>query len=308
MNVREWALPVYTILMQLAVGTLLMLWIVRTVTLSRFGIAETDRITRFPIVIIFLTVIVAVIGAHFHLSRPQYSLLAVLNFRTSWLSREIVFTVLVALSTGFLTIIEWFAAGRAAGLKTALGWVAILLGLAGVYCMSCIYLLPTQAAWNSPLTTVSFYLTMLLLGCMAMPAVLLVDLTLSTSVPGVEPQQQRIAIIHRVLTWSTGAAAVVWCGIVALSVYQISMLRLGDKWAQTSFGLLTNLYQPLLILRSALPFLGITWLVISLVRIFRTGREIKQLTVPVYMSCIAVLAGEILGRFLFYATHVRIGV
>ena len=117
-----------------------------------------------------------------------------------------------------------------------------------------------------------------------------------------------IAIIHPILIWTTGAAAVVWCGIVAVSIYQISLLRLGDKWAQTSFELLTNLYQPLLILRSALPFMGIIWLIISIAKLFRAGKEIKELTVPVYISCIAVLAGEILGRFLFYATHVRIGV
>ncbi len=29
MNVREWALPVYTILMQMAVGGLFVLWVIR---------------------------------------------------------------------------------------------------------------------------------------------------------------------------------------------------------------------------------------------------------------------------------------
>jgi len=33
MNVREWALPIYTILMQLAAGSLLFLWILRAVKL-----------------------------------------------------------------------------------------------------------------------------------------------------------------------------------------------------------------------------------------------------------------------------------
>jgi hypothetical protein len=32
------------------------------------------------------------------------------------------------------------------------------------------------------------------------------------------------------------------------------------------------------------------------------------LILPVYLACMFVLIGEILGRFPFYATHVRIGI
>ena len=37
MNLREWALPVYTILMQLAVGALFSLWVIRALSSAKYG-------------------------------------------------------------------------------------------------------------------------------------------------------------------------------------------------------------------------------------------------------------------------------
>ena len=93
MNVREWALPVYTILMQLAVGAMLGLWIIRAVAIRQYGRSTIDHIIRIPVLAVFLTVVVAIVGSHFHLSQPLFSLLATLNLRSSWLSREILFTI-----------------------------------------------------------------------------------------------------------------------------------------------------------------------------------------------------------------------
>ena len=258
MNLREWALPVYTILLQLAVGSLLFLWIIRAVNLSRLGQAETDSIIKIPILIIFLTIILALIGAHFHLSKPFQSFLAVSNFRTSWLSREIVFTMSFLLTTGCLLFFQWFVPGRAR-LRTVLGWTAILCGLSVIYCMSRIYLLPTQASWNTPITVVSFIITMVFLGSTALPAILLVDSTFLMVWKHEQPDR-RLGIVRQVVIWSTGAVVVAWIAVAALNIYQINLLRVGDQWARTSYDLLMRLYQPLLILRLGLPLVGIVWL------------------------------------------------
>ena len=306
MNVREWALPFYTILMQLSVGTLLMLWIARGVYLRQFSDAEINRIVKFPITIIFLTVCMAMVGSHFHLSQPLHSYLAVMNFRTSWLSREIAFTVLFFLTTASLLTLHWLS-DRRTKLKTILGCFGILFGFALVFCMSHIYLLPTQSAWNSPFTILSFYLTMLLLGCIALPAILLIDFSFS-NVLALEQYDQQYMLIRRVLIWSAGAGIIAWIVVVALNFYQLSLLRSGDQWAQTSFDLLTNLYRPLLFMRLVLPLLGIIILVVSVFNVVWRNRTIRELMIPIYVSCICVLVGEILGRFLFYATHIRIGI
>jgi len=307
MNVREWALPVYTILTQLSIGTLLILWSAREIYLRRFAEAEISQIVKFPITIISLTVWVAMAGSHSHLSKPFHSYLAVLNFRTSWLSREVAFNVLLFLITASLAALHWLPGGKTR-LKTALGWCAILSGFALVFSMANIYLLPAQSSsWNTRSTSLSFFLTMLLLGCIALPAMLLVDFSFS-QVLALERSDQQYLFIRRVLIWSAAAGVIAWIATVALSFYQIWMLRLGDLWAQTSYELLTNLYHPLLFLRLALPLLGLVILSISVYKIVKQDRAIKESMIPVYAACIFVLVGEILGRFLFYAVHVRIGV
>lgn len=306
MNVREWALPVYTILMQLSAGTLLLLWIVRAVRLSSLGPAATSRIVKVPLTIILFTTFAAMIGSHFHLSQPLRSFLAVVNFRTSWLSREIVFTVLFSLTLVSLTLLHWLTNDRNR-LKTILGWAGACLGLILVYCMSHIYLLPTQPAWNSQFTVISFYLTLFFLGCIALPAILLIDYSFSSVLAGQQLAEQSL-FIRQVLIWCTGAALLAWAAVVATSAQQLMMLRAGDPSAQTSFELLTSLYLPLLILRLIFPLFGILWLIVSLARALNQNRSIQELTTPAYISCISVMVGEILGRFLFYAIHIRLGV
>jgi hypothetical protein len=112
MNVREWALPVYTVLIQLSVGALFILWVIRARSGKSQDANDMDRIFRGPVLVILLTIILAMIGSHFHLSRPYLSFLAVLNFQSSWLSREIVFTILFFLSCGVLAYLLWFRQGH----------------------------------------------------------------------------------------------------------------------------------------------------------------------------------------------------
>ncbi len=306
MNVREWALPVYTILRQLSAGTLLFLWIVRATRLASFGPVATGRIVKIPLTIILFTTGAAMVGSHFHLSQPQRSYLAVMNFRTSWLSREIVFTLLFSLTLMSLTLLHWLTDDRSR-LKTILGWVAVCLGLILVYCMSHIYLLPTQSAWNSQFTVISFYLTLFFLGCISLPPILLIDYSFSSVLAG-QSLNERSILIRQVLIWCAGAAFVAWAAVVAINAQQLVMLRAGDSWAQTSYGLLTSLYLPLLILRLVFPLFGILWLAASLARTLKQNRSVQELTTPAYISCISVMVGETLGRFLFYAIHIRLGV
>lgn len=306
MNVREWALPVYTILMQLSAGTILLLWIIRAVRMSGFDAAARSRIVKIPLTIVVFTACVAMVASHFHLSQPLRSYMAVVNFRTSWLSREIVFSVLYVLALAHLTLLHWLTESRSR-LKSILGWVASGFGLILVYCMSHIYLLPTQSAWNSQFTIISFFLTLLFLGCIALPAILLIDFSFS-AVLAHQGVDERASLIRTVLVWCTGAALLAWIAVVVVSTEQMLMLRSGDSWAQTSFELLTTLYLPLLVLRVVLPFFGILWMVLSLAQALQHKRSIRELTMPAYISCISVMVGEIMGRFLFYAIHVRLGV
>jgi DMSO reductase anchor subunit len=76
------------------------------------------------------------------------------------------------LAVSGLVYLHWFSSGYPR-LKMALGWVGIVSGVVSVYCMAMIYLLPTQTMGNSPLTVISFLMTAVLLGVMAVVTLLL---------------------------------------------------------------------------------------------------------------------------------------
>ena len=306
MNVREWALPVYTILMQLAVGTLLSLWVIRAWAMRRFGETTSNQIVRIPVLAILLTIITAIIGSHFHLSRPYFSLLAMLNLGSSWLSREIAFTISFFLLVAGLAYLQWFTQGHLR-LQSALGWLGITVGFLSVYSMSKIYLLPTHSSWNSPLTMVIFLLSALLLGATAVSVLLVMDLKV-VEVAGKEETAVRRQIIQHSFVWLAGVAGITAVVILTLNLIFIAQLSQGNVSAQTSLILLLGLYQPLFTLRFIALFTGVSWFGLTAFYVHAHSKRPFDITKPIYLTCLFILIAEIMGRFLFYATHVRLGL
>ena len=306
MNVREWALPVYSILLQLATGALLVLWIIRSASSSKFNAKDIDEIIRNPLLVIAFTTGAAMIGAHFHLSRPFYSFLAVLNFRSSWLSREIVFTVLFFLAVSGL----WFLSQTQRAhrkLISGLGWLAIGWGFTAIYCMAHIYLLPTQVAWNMPTTIISFYDTMLFLGVMAVACLMVLDLKFAEMQPSSD-LQIRSRVIHDSIHWLALIAGIAAVLDIAIIFFQIFILQHGDITARTSVSLLFDIYMPLFIMRLLFLIAAPVWLMYAVYHMKKDKSAPQQLMTQVYITCLLALVAEIIGRFLFYATHIRIGL
>jgi DMSO reductase anchor subunit len=306
MNVREWALPLYTILIQLSVGALFILWLIRSLVNSKFSHQEIDRVIRNPMLVIALTAVVAMGGSHFHLSKPFHSFLAVLNFKSSWLSREIVFTVLFFLTTMSLLYLTHFRS-HYRRLITGLGWLAVLFGNILIYCMSRIYLLPTQAAWNSNTVILSFYTTSLMLGAIAIACLMVLDLKFA-EIKKTDDVELRMAIIK--YSFKELAALIVMLVISSMVIInvQMALLAQGDLIARTSLRLLLELYLPLLLMRLVFLIFASISLGIAAFRMWRERIAPQELMMPVYLSCLVILVGEIIGRFLFYAAHIRIGI
>jgi DMSO reductase anchor subunit len=111
------------------------------------------------------------IASFFHLGRPERAWRAIAQWRTSWLSREVIvlpafmFAVflygLVHLA-GWRPVLAELPGGGAIDLATVFGLAATLLGFALFVCTGMIYAcLPFLREWHSPLTPINF----LLLGC-----------------------------------------------------------------------------------------------------------------------------------------------
>ena len=95
-----------------------------------------------------------------HLGRPRFAFRAVLGFRHSWLSREIVaFGVFAALTVAYGVV----------GAQL-LGWLATGFGVAGVVCSVMIYAVTGRTWWRTRFTGPKFALTTLACGLAAMLA------------------------------------------------------------------------------------------------------------------------------------------
>jgi anaerobic dimethyl sulfoxide reductase subunit C len=307
MNLREWALPLYTILVQLAFGSLLALWYVRAFAAAHYGKDRADHVIDMALIIILLTIAAGMVGAHFHLSQPYLSFMALLNLRRSWLSREILFNLLFFLSTAVLLYSQFW--GKTIWrLKTIHGYVAIFFGAASIFCMAHIYLLQAQLVWDTPLTILSFFTTTLLLGMMALASILLMDLKYSElrNLPKAGVQAQ---VIQKTLGKLVFASVIMAFLVIAENVYQMYSLNQSSlATAQASLRLLLQLYPALLGMRIVTMLLGVAGMAGAVYWFSRHGKPTSDLLVPAYITLLFVMVGEILGRFLFYATHVRLGI
>lgn len=305
-NLREWALPVYTIMMQMAAGTMLVLWLVYTQTLRVYGRRIADKITRNLLIIILATVAVAMIGSHYHLSRPMFSIFAMMNFKSSWLSREVTFTIVFTALVGGLLLLQGLQRGTMRH-RMILGWGATAMGIATVYAMAHVYLVPTQTAWNTAATPVAFFSTLFLLGSLAVLALLMMNLYMAELRDDPDLDTLREATL-RIMGWVVIVIIAAVGMILVNYAFQIMGLRQGDVTAQASLGLMLGLYGPLFAIRLGL--LGFSTLVLVGAALWQRGdnKPLVNLLTTLYVVFAAGLISEVLGRFLFYAIHVRIGI
>jgi formate dehydrogenase iron-sulfur subunit len=113
-------------------------------------------------------------AAVFHLGRPRLAYRAVLGWRRSWLSREIIAFGLFAAAATTYAVSAWDAADRTLSQTwhDALGVLAAACGVAGVACSVMIYVATRRPFWSPAATMARFLLTAAVLG---IPAALLIS-------------------------------------------------------------------------------------------------------------------------------------
>ena len=95
-----------------------------------------------------------------HLGRPIYAWRALKGLRRSWLSREVLTLSLFAGAASAFAGMLWLdLPGRGVA-----GLLTFIAGVAGVTCSARIYIVPARPAWFSGYTLAEFYSTALMLG------------------------------------------------------------------------------------------------------------------------------------------------
>src|SRR5690554_3591581 len=174
MEVREWALIIFTILAQMAVGSFIVIVVVHFFASRKAGGAEADRMSDRALLALGPILVIGTVASLGHLGNPMNAFRAVNNVGSSWLSREILFNLLFLVVGGAFAIMQWRKLGTPAA-RNALAWVAAALGVALVFSMSQVYAIRTVPVWDTVATPISFFATTFLLGTLAVGAAYVVN-------------------------------------------------------------------------------------------------------------------------------------
>ncbi len=254
MSVREWALILFTILGQMSVGAFLVLGFVHFFAARKAGIEEADRLSDRALLAIGPVLILGLLASLFHLGNPLNAYRAVANVGTSWLSREILSGVIFVVLGGLFAIMQWRKMGSFT-LRNIIAWVTALVGLVLVYSMSQVYILPTQPAWDSWATPVSFFVTTLLLGSLAMGAAFVANSAYLKKSANANLETQA-EILRGSLRW-IALASILLLGVeLIVSPLYIANLAIGSSVALESVRLMVGEMGVVMALRLILVFIG----------------------------------------------------
>jgi formate dehydrogenase iron-sulfur subunit len=151
------------VLSQLSVGAFAIDWIMSL--LSPVDALGTSR----PICMgaAFLCGFFGLNAAILHLGRPLYAFRAVLGFRTSWMSREIVaFSAYLGAASGYAASF-WllkFGIEIPPAIVSALRVSTVVTGVLGVFCSMMIYIDTRRIFWKASQTAIKFGLSTVVLG------------------------------------------------------------------------------------------------------------------------------------------------
>jgi DMSO reductase anchor subunit len=202
-----------------------------------------------------------------HLGRPIHAYRALKMWRRSWLSREVLLFSAFAGVAGLYSGALWFGAPGA----MPTGAVTVLLGGAGIVASANIYRVPARPAWNSRFTVAQFALTAAVLGPL-----------FSMSVGVGRP------------AWLVAGAVAAGAGNLLLlaTIFLRFVAADGVEMRSTARLLSTALAVPSVVRCALLAAGGIVLPLLGAGPIFTGG------------AIVLALAGELLGRYLFFVSVV----
>ena len=158
---EEAPLVVFTLLAQMAVGAFLVIGFFGLLTKipGELAIFQNSALIQYSIGALIL---ISLLVSFSHLGNPGNAWRVLSHLRKSWLSREILFTLIFGGLWAGNVLLEIF---HAPGLPSLLLWgFASLSGLAAIWSMASVYRLKTVPPWNTWQTAAAFFISTFLLG------------------------------------------------------------------------------------------------------------------------------------------------
>ncbi len=283
MELQELALVLFTVLAQASIGAFILIAGLRL----RGRDEAMEAAYRKSVVVLLPIMLVGLLASVFHLGRPLLAMTAMNRLSTSWLSREIFFT-----GGFFVLLAASVLLNRMPAVRKVIDALAAVAGVASVISMSMVYQMTVRPAWQGWGTHVAFVGTALVVG-MGLAAGLIAFFG--------RENPQVAANLHLLVG---GTVVVLIVGLAAYPLYLASLAGAGPAAEQT-LHLLGGEYSVALVLRWLLTLAGGLVPLIFVWRRLASGKVTYGL---VYMALAFLVAGELVGRYLFYVTGVSIGI
>lgn len=307
MSTNEWALVIFTVVMQMAVGSFVMLGGVHFFATRRNGIEEADKLSDRSLFAIGPIVVVGLLVTFLHLGNPINAPRAITNFATSWLSREIVLSLAFVIGGALFALMQWRKVGSAS-IRIAVGVVVAAIGLVLVYTMSMIYRIPSIPAWDTVATTLTFFVTAFLLGGMALGAAFVANFWYIRS-KKMDPKNVSYSMLATSLRWiALISVALLGLQFIIIPLYLAQLATETLPAASASLAIISVQNSGIFALRLILLFIGAGLLSIFVYSMTSSESRVRVMGNVALLAFVLVLVSEILGRYLFYASMVRIGL
>ncbi len=301
----ELPLVIFTVMAQMSVGSFVVLGVIQLAG-YRLDPKLMDRITDPALYAIGPILVLGMAASLLHLGTPLRAVNSLRHLGGSWLSREIAFGILFAVLGAAFAGVQWRKL-LTPRLRQALAGATALVGLVLVYVISRVYTLRTVPSTDTWHTAVSFYATTFLLGSLAVGAALVIASRVRVR-RGVEDEAAQALIVRAVRGIAIGSIVVLGVIVVALPTFLGSLAVSDSAAARESLDTLVVTYGGLSILQLVLIFAAVAVLAVFLVQLSRGKIDHRGLAVVVVTAFALAFSGELIGRMLFYASMVRIGM
>ncbi len=307
MNTNEWALIIFTVVMQMAVGSFIILGGVHFFAARRNGIEEADKMSNRALLAIGPVVVFGLLITFVHLGNPINAPRAIANIGSSWLSREILFSVLFGGGGAVFAFLQWRKLSTPQ-LRNALGLIVAALGICLIFSMSMVYRLFSVPAWDTLATPATFFTTTFLLGSLAMGAAFVANFWYVRR-KNMDPKNVQYTMLATSLRWiALCSIAMLGLQFIVMPLYLSALGMDGSAAAAASIGLIGQQQGLVFALQLVLLFVGAGLLAVFLYAMASSESKLRVVSNVAYLAFTLVLISEILSRYLFYASMVRIGI
>jgi len=285
----ELPLVFMTVLTQVSLGAFLALFLGQLLFSLGFNLPEPTLVMA---ILAFLPAAIGLPLSALHLGRPGMALMAMKNWRTSWLSRE---AIALGAFTGLVSLITLMYFLEIKGFSLLfLEAITLAVGIYGIYAQSMIYRIKARPAWNRKSTTKRFFgssyigflliATALLISNGAQGVMVLLAITLLTGMG------QALVILEEIMFYRH-------LDKEDPLYYQYNRSRI---LLQEHFGTVKKFrVYSLGLFALGLPLLAI---------LFTASGLVSLAIVTLAIATVGAFASELAGRYLFYRTVVPLGL